>query len=620
MSGIYFVELLLKGFGKKDASIEFSKGINIISGPSNTGKTFIFECLEYMLGGSGLKRRITQSESYNEIFLEIGRYNGTPFTIKTDFESGDFHQYECPIDEITSVSKFKTLKREHSPGKQNTLSYSLLNECGLANHLVRTNANGKTRELSFRDIRVLHLIDEIRVLTQGSPLLTGQHVSKTVEENVARLLLTGNDDSGIIESIPDKVLANKAGRLEVLHELIGIEKINTHSEVSKSEIIEQETKLKLALLAAKKERDEALNEYNDLSNQKEFSLARKRKINQRQEELNKLYDNSFILEKQYYSDIKRLNSTIEAGCTLIEIENVDCPVCQTNISNTPVDTLNEITNSSKAELLKLEGLLNELTEVKLLFTVEIEALQIEEDDIGIDLYSIQSELDSDVKQKVSSLSNRMDEIHEKSKSISLILKSYEKLEYLDGQIAEIENLLNNAPPKKRSFDKVTTSMMQGLAEEMQGLLNSWGYPNVGSIAYSEDAKDFVISGEKRNLAGKGYRAITFASFVLAMNKIGTKNEKKLGLCLIDSPLVTYKKPDVSEGEAISEDMAGEFYRSLAGFEKDLQVIIIENEDVPKDIESSLNMIHFTKNSSVGRYGFIPIEDIETEPPVIAVAG
>jgi hypothetical protein len=607
MNGIYCIELRLKGISKEDASIEFKKGINIISGPSNTGKTFIFECLEYMLGGGSLKRRITQSESYSEVFLEMGRYNGKPFTIKTDFQSGDFHKYECPIDQISSISEYKTLKREHSPSKQNTLSYFLLNECGLAKKLVRTNANGKTRELSFRDIRILHLIDEIRILSQDSPLLSGQYISKTVEENVARLLLTGNDDSGVIETIPDKILSNKAGRLEVLHELIGIEKSNICDGASKVDIVEQESKLNITLLEYKKTRDESLSEYSDISNQKEFSLSKKREFNQRQTELNKLYENSFILEKQYFSDIKRLNSTIETGEALVVIDSVDCPVCQTDISNTEIETLKNITTSSKAELIKLKGLLFELTKAKLLFSEELELLSKDIDDIDEQLLLLQNDLDTDIKEKIELSTISMDEVYEKLKDISLSIKSYEKLEYMEGQISEIEQILSNAPPKKRNFDKVTTPMMQGLAKEMQSLLNSWGYPDVGTVVYSEDLKDFVISGENRNLAGKGYRAITFASFVLAMNKLGVSSDNRLGMCLIDSPLVTYKKPDVPEGEAISEDMAGAFYRSLVGFDKNLQVIIIENEDVPKEIEDSLHMIHFTKNTTVGRYGFIPLK-------------
>jgi hypothetical protein len=69
--------------------------------------------------------------------------------------------------------------------------------------------------------------------------------------------------------------------------------------------------------------------------------------------------------------------------------------------------------------------------------------------------------------------------------------------------------------------------------------------------------------------------------------------------------VTYKKPDVLQGDAITEDMAEQFYRSLAKFDNESQIIIIENEDVPKDIISLFNFINFTKNESHGRYGFIP---------------
>ncbi len=610
MSGIYLVELRLKGIGKKDASIEFDKGTNIISGPSNTGKTFIFECLEYMLGGSSLKRRITQSEVYNEMFLEVGRYDGKSFTIKTDFNDGDFYKYECPIDDVNAGSKYEELKRDHYPGKKNTLSFTLLNECGLANHLVRTNANGKTRELSFRDVRVLHLIDEIRILTQESPLLTGQYVSKTVEENVARLLLTGCDDSGLVETIPAKVLANKAGRLEVLHELIGIEKNSNGGRKEKKETIEQEAKLESTLLECKKELKNAISQYSVASIKKEVTLTKKRHVNQRQEELNKLYENSFLLEKQYYSDVKRLNSTIETGEALWQIGRVDCPVCETDIFKSPDGSLNDIANSSKAELVKLEGLLFELTKAKTLFSSELALLKLDDGEISLELSSLQHELDSEIKQKIEDLTNVKDELYDKSKDISLTLRSIEKQEYLEGQVAEIEKLLSSAPQKKRNFEKLTTPIMQGLAKEMQGLLNCWGYPDVGVVTYSEDSMDFIISGENRNLAGKGYRAISFASFVLAMNKLNVDSDKRLGLCLLDSPLVTYKKPDVSEGEAISEDMAGEFYRSLSSFDRNLQIIIIENEDVPKEIEGSLNMIHFTKNSLVGRYGFIPLDNSE----------
>ena len=64
MTGIYIKELRIIGTNKKPAAINFTKGPNLISGPSNTGKTFIFELLEYMLGASAIDRRIRESNGY----------------------------------------------------------------------------------------------------------------------------------------------------------------------------------------------------------------------------------------------------------------------------------------------------------------------------------------------------------------------------------------------------------------------------------------------------------------------------------------------------------------------------------------------------------------------------
>ncbi|HAS8153165.1 hypothetical protein [Vibrio vulnificus] len=142
---------------------------------------------------------------------------------------------------------------------------------------------------------------------------------------------------------------------------------------------------------------------------------------------------------------------------------------------------------------------------------------------------------------------------------------------------------------------------------MERLLIRWGYLDKDSehrVVFSENENDFVINGEARKLAGKGYRSITHASFTLSLliQKLG------LGFCVMDSPLVTYKKPDVPIGEGISNDMATEFYSSLLEIEDDCQVIVIENEDVPLEVSRNVHHLHFTKNPEHGRYGFIPIEN------------
>jgi hypothetical protein len=604
MKGIYLKQLCLRGIDNEDASITFKKGANIISGPSNTGKTFIFELIEYMLGRSALERRVKESRAYQEIYLELADYNGFVFTLKSDFEGGDFHKYECSLDSITANSEYLILKRDHSPGKEDTLSSYILKKCNLYGSLIRTNANGKKRELSLRDLRILHLVDELRVPTKESPFLTGQYISKTVEENVLKLLVTGIDDSAIIESIPDKVLANKNGRLELLSELVGVESLKIKDSASEEEVIKQKDALSIYDNNLRDERDQLVYKLKTIGNGKQLICTEIAIALGRMEELERLYQNSFIVEKQYISDAQRLRSTIEAGEVLSSLSSAVCPVCDSNIET---DTTNEVSNisiSACAEHSKIDGLLDELSKSKSLFKNEIIKLDIDIKEMQSNLDAINHSIENDIQKEYKRLTDDIDTVQEKFHEINLILNSYEVLDYLELQKSNIKSIIDTAPSKKRSFDSLNNSNLYEIANEMAKLLKLWGYPDISSISYGEDKKDFILSGENRNLAGKGFRAISYSSFLLSLMRCSVNSNYRFGFCMIDSPLVTYRKPDVPEGEEISEDMALSFLHSLGNLVDDYQVIIIENEDVPNNMEASVKHIHFTRNINVGRYGFI----------------
>lgn len=50
MAGFFIERLVVTGRGKKPSTIEFSDGLNFIVGPSNTGKSYIVECIDYLFG------------------------------------------------------------------------------------------------------------------------------------------------------------------------------------------------------------------------------------------------------------------------------------------------------------------------------------------------------------------------------------------------------------------------------------------------------------------------------------------------------------------------------------------------------------------------------------------
>lgn len=603
MAHLYISELRLSSVDadSADASIKFDKGVNIITGPSNTGKTFIFECLEYMLGRGALERRITESKVYSEIYLELCDADGDTFTLKSGFSGENFEVFESSIDEIDSASSSRELKRKHTAKAKNTLSYYLLERCGLTGTWIRSNKQGKKNELNLTSMRQLHLIDELRIPTKLSPFLSGQYTDETKEINVIKWLVSGEDDSHITEKLPVKVINNKTGKLELLEELISslMERIPTGA--TRTELEDQESKLELAIEEVESKhlaiisQCEVLESERDSLNRQLLDHAEQRK------ELQKLSQNSAIVEKQYFSDLMRLQSTIEMGSAVQGIETRSCPVCD-SVLNDLNHTVVEVCNSSKIEIEKTIRLIKELKSAKSQFDDEVDELDLLDVSLVEELEMKKTELDGYVSNALKELSVKMRELEDQHKEVQHNIYLIEHIEGLQLQKDDIEQVIEDSSTS-RQFEVPTVAMMERLANRIGEYLDLWGYPNVESsrVLYSEDDKDFVIAGESRNLAGKGYRSITYAACAISLLEL----YKGLGFMIIDSPLVTYKKPDVPEGEEISEDMASSFYDSLKGLDKSQQLIIIENEDVPEDVSEVVNHIHFTKSKRKGRYGFIP---------------
>ncbi|MGI2801080.1 hypothetical protein ACRTC3_21220 [Photobacterium damselae] len=603
MAHLYISELRLSSadVDNVDASIKFDKGVNIITGPSNTGKTFIFECLEYMLGRGALERRITESKVYSEIYLELCDTNGDTFTLKSGFGGENFEVFESSIDEINGASSSRELKRKHTAKAKNTLSYYLLERCGLTGTWIRSNKQGKKNELNLTSMRLLHLIDELRIPTKLSPFLSGQYTDETKEINVIKWLVSGEDDSHITEKLPVKVINNKAGKLELLEELISslMERIPTG--VTRTELEDQESKLELAIEEVESKHLVIISQCEVVESERDSLTRQLLDHAEQRKELQKLSQNSAIVEKQYFSDLMRLQSTIEMGSAIQGIETRSCPVCD-SVLNDLNRTVVEVCNSSKVEIEKTTCLINELRSAKSQFDDEIDELDSLDASLEEELEMKKTELDGYVSNALKELSVKMRELEDKHKEVQHNIYLIEHIEGLQLQKDDIEQVIEDSSTS-RQFEVPTVAMMESLANRIGEYFDLWGYPNVESscVLYSEDDKDFVIAGESRNLAGKGYRSITYAACAISLLEL----YKGLGFMIIDSPLVTYKKPDVPEGEEISEDMASSFYDSLKGLDKSQQLIIIENEDVPKDVSEVVNHIHFTKNKRKGRYGFIP---------------
>ena len=76
MAGIYFSRVTARGIGKRDSFVDFTPGLNIICGRSNTGKTAVARCIDFALGKMG-DLPIDETFGYDEVELLVQAADGT---------------------------------------------------------------------------------------------------------------------------------------------------------------------------------------------------------------------------------------------------------------------------------------------------------------------------------------------------------------------------------------------------------------------------------------------------------------------------------------------------------------------------------------------------------------
>src|SRR6266700_6760167 len=69
--GFVLRKLTLTGQDVEKAELLFTRGLNVIAGPSDTGKTFIAECIDFAMGGGAPPKEIPEAVSYTSILLEL---------------------------------------------------------------------------------------------------------------------------------------------------------------------------------------------------------------------------------------------------------------------------------------------------------------------------------------------------------------------------------------------------------------------------------------------------------------------------------------------------------------------------------------------------------------------
>lgn len=484
---------------------------------------------------------------------------------------------------------------------ENTISGFLLKLNNLYGKKIRTNEKGKTRNISYRDVVKLSMVSETQIITEDSPIVS-HYTRATEESNVLKLIATGRDDSSIIESLSPNQIANRRGKLEILNDFINENQNELKTYKLKPSIVLEESNGAIEKLSIR--HSSLQNQYNEVETKRKELLEILLIKQSRKRIIEELYKRSDLLKSHYISDIARLKSTIETSILLNEENhslNGNCPLCNGQLKEEcNIATINEIIESCASEIDKIEFLKQELIESEKILKDEFEDISLQASNLDKEINNYTFELDKGVGFEMGLIIEELNNQNEKKSFALGALLKIEQLEKFKNEKARLEESLPDSK-SKQVFEHISTSSLTNLSNVVYSVLEGYNYPNLTSVSFSEEQKDFVISGEDRNLSGKGYRAIIYSAFIIALHELLLKTKYSIGVPIIDSPLVTYRKPDNEDEVTITDDLAMDFYRYITNESKLKQVIIIENEEPPSDIKSKIHHITFTRNG-----GFIPI--------------
>lgn len=319
--GFQLRQLSFFGPNKEASSVKFGPGLNVLYGASDTGKSFVVETIDFMLGGKPPLRLLTELTGYDRIQLVIEASDGQYFTIHRSVEGGNFRLYDGshdtpPVTEVTG----KILSEKHNEKNDENLSAFLLKLCNLANKRVRKNNRGETNSLSFRNVARLLIVTEDEIIQRRSPLVGENVTAATSNISTFKLLMTGVDDAALVStksSEPEEL--SKDAQLQLLDQLLDDYK-DRLAEIAKHprELEEQLQKI-----------DASINQHRDQlgTTEAEFQSTAKRRRDlrqkleeerDRQNEVKALLERFSLLDQHYSSDIERLKG-IEEGGTLFGI-------------------------------------------------------------------------------------------------------------------------------------------------------------------------------------------------------------------------------------------------------------------------------------------------------------
>lgn len=613
-TGLRIKSLAFHGPARPPAVIRFDAGLNVIFGASNTGKSFIVDTIDYMLGGKGPLRDIPERTGYDQILLAFEALGDETFTLVRSTGGGAFRLHQGLFAETLPEGEGAVFADVHNDRRDDNLSAYLLAKLDLGHKRIRKNKAGDTNSLSFRNLARLIIINEEEIIQQRSPLSDGNVTADTANTSVFKLLLTGVDDSALVSAqarSPEE--QSRGAQLDLLDQLIkDYEGQVRELTGSRDDLESQFSKLESTMNRHGEQLALSESSFRESSARRRDAAKKVELAQTRLAEIATLLERFSLLQVHYGADIERLRGIEEAGSLFSALSGSRCPLCGASaeyhdLSSDCEGNVDPIIAGAQAEIAKIIVRQSELADTIKLLRKEAASFERRLPKLEESFSNLSGEIERVIAPNLRVLRANYRQLADKSGEVREALAIHRGLKDLQERKAklEAEEQAEGAGGGISDVD-LSSSILDKFAIVVRDILKDWHFPDIDRVHFDMKARDLIINGKTRTSFGKGLRAITQSAFTVGLMQFCLQNNKPHpGFIVLDSPLLSYREPESAADDLRGTDLNDAFYAYLAILPNDRQVIVVENTDPPSGVQSSQQSIKFTGIKGVGRYGLFP---------------
>ena len=604
--------LSIHGPGLLPAVVVFDGRRTLIRGPSDTGKSHIWKCIWFLLGGTGTLEQFPESQGYDS--LELAFLHGEHEYLVRKAMSGGAARVLVRLDDLWVANGALNPLEDVAQD----LGELLVRLSGASGKLVLRTRSEKG-PITGDDLRHWALLSQPGMISEDATKGKGHGSDKHVSSY--SLFLSGLDDSAVelYKSASEKDQAKgmlTAAQLELarLEGFIPADANRASTVAALARIDERldmfATQLQARSSVLKELRQQIAIEGEALTTAS-TQLASAKSMRER----------FTLLDLKYSSDLSRLGATDESIAFFEALEEAPCPLCGTpmeqhvdpgNLKSMAPSKYRDAIAAEAEKIRELRrGLQPSLAQEQARIataTADVERLTVSlkllEEQETLVLRAAGQEFDADPR-----------ELAESHTRLSALIDAFDESIRLKGEIARLEQATKQ---RRTALVRNVGSHGDEVGAIARQMLNEWGFTSIQSVHVDAAACDLLIDGRRRLSYGAGKRGLFLTAMIIALMQHALKEgHPHLGVVVLDSPLKAYAQKDSADNtdrDIPTATVNASFYGWLSRFKGPGQIIVLENEVVDPVTARALDAIKFTDDYTSGRQGFYPPRPMIAPPP------